>query len=67
VLSQRVDAAWYDRASIRIEERQHANRTTINGVSLQSMEKMLTMGRQRVARRTMLTGDATRTAMAAAQ
>lgn len=64
-----IDAlmALYDPASIRIEQRRKANRTTINGVSLLPMEKTLEMGKKIVELRTKLTVDAIHKAMAAAR
>lgn len=64
-----IDAlmALYDPKSIRIEQREKANRTTINGVSLLPMEKTLEMGKKIVELRTKLTVDAINKAMAAAR
>ena len=63
-----IDAlmALYDPASIRIEQRQKANRTSINGVSVLPVEKTIEMGKKIVELRTKLTVDAIHTTMAAA-
>lgn len=62
-----IDAlmALYDPDSIRIAQREKANRATINGVNLLPMEKTLEMGKKIVELRTRLTVDAIQKAMAA--
>jgi creatinine amidohydrolase len=62
-----IDAlmALYDPDSIRIQQRQKANKATINGVNLLPMEKTLEMGKKIVELRTKLTVDAIQKAMAA--
>jgi creatinine amidohydrolase/Fe(II)-dependent formamide hydrolase-like protein len=64
-----IDAlmALADPKTIRIEQRQKANRATINGVSLLPIEKTQEMGRKIVELRTRLTVDAINKAMAAAK
>jgi creatinine amidohydrolase/Fe(II)-dependent formamide hydrolase-like protein len=61
-----IDAlmALYDPKTIRIDQRQKANRATINGVSLLPMEKTLEMGKKIVELRTKLTVDAIAKALA---
>jgi creatinine amidohydrolase len=61
-----IDAimALHDPATIRIEQRTKANRTTINGVSLLPMNTTLEMGRPIVELRATLAVTAIRKAMA---
>lgn len=56
-----------DPKTIRIDQRQKANRATINGVNLLPIEKTQEMGRKIVDLRTKLTVDAINKAMAAAK
>src|SRR5262245_30511939 len=64
-----IDAlmALADPKTIRIDQRQKANRATINGVSLLPMEKTIEMGKKIVELRTRLTVDAIQKAMAASK
>jgi creatinine amidohydrolase/Fe(II)-dependent formamide hydrolase-like protein len=64
-----IDAlmALADPKTIRIDQRQKANRATINGVSLLPMEKTIEMGKKIVELRTRITVDAIQKAMAASK
>jgi creatinine amidohydrolase len=55
----------HDPATVRLEQRKQAGKTTINGADLLPLDKTLAMGRRIVELRTRLTVDAIRKAMAA--
>ncbi len=56
-----------DPASVRYQERVEAGLTTINGVDIAPAEKTIAFGRKLVAKRTELTVDAIRSAIAASE